>query len=117
VLVGANVALDLRVLGVARAIPLDALAKAFPIMWAGFWLNALSGMVLFVPDATTKGTTTVFMAKLGLIAVGVALIFALKRKVYGAERASAGGGARAIAAASLVVWFVAIAAGRWMAYV
>jgi hypothetical protein len=88
-------------------------------MWAGFWLNALSGVVLFMPDASTKGTTTVFIGKLGLIAVGVALIFALKRKVYGtgAEGPSTGGSARAIAAASLVVWFVAIAAGRWMAYV
>jgi hypothetical protein len=119
VLVGANAALDLRVLGVARGIPLGALAKAFPIMWAGFWLNALSGVALFVPDAATKGTTTVFIGKLGLIAIGVTLIFALKRKVYGtgAESPSTGGGARAIAAASLVVWFIAIAAGRWMAYV
>jgi hypothetical protein len=119
VLVGANAAVDLRVLGFARGIPLGALAKAFPIMWTGFWLNALSGIVLFVPDATTKGTTAVFMWKLGLIAVGVALIFALKRKVYGAgaESPSVGGGARAIAAASLGVWLVAIAAGRWMAYV
>jgi hypothetical protein len=119
VLVGANWVVDLRVLGFAPAIPMRALDRAFPIMWAGFWLNAVTGVLLFAADATTKGTTTIFMWKLVLIAVGVALLLRLQKRVYGRNTGRAAGRteARLVAAASLVVWVAAIAAGRWMAYV
>src|SRR5262245_36440831 len=118
-LVGANWALDLRLLGFARAIPLTMMAGSFRVMWIGFWLNAVSGVMLFAADATTKGATRLFVAKLALVAVGVVLIMVLKRTVYpyGAEPARIGGRARALAAASLLAWVVAIAAGRLMAYV
>ena len=118
VLVGASAAVDLRVLGVAPAIPMRALVRAFPIMWVGFWVNTLSGVLLFVGDATKFGTEPVFLVKLGIIAVGIALIFALKRTLYGGsvEQARTTGAARLAAAASLAVWIAAIATGRYMAY-
>ena len=117
VLVGANWMVDLRVLGVARAVPLGILSRAFPIMWAGFWVNAITGVLLFAADPS-KGMTTLFMWKLGTIAVGVALILLLKRKVYGrgVEMDSASVGVKTMAALSLVIWIGAIATGRWMAY-
>lgn len=119
VLVGANMAVDLRVLGFAPGIPIGALARAFPIMWAGFWLNAMSGLALFVGDASAMGTATIFIAKLGIIAAGVALIFVLRHALFGrgVEQARSTGVARLAAAASLAVWIAAIAAGRYMAYV
>ena len=118
VLVGANWMVDLRILGVGRAIPLSILARAFPIMWAGFLVNAISGVLLFVADPA-KGTTTIFMWKLAIIAVGVAFILLLKRKVYGrgVEMDRASFGVKTMAALSLLVWIAAIATGRWMAYV
>src|SRR5688572_2438441 len=64
VLVGANWMVDLRVLGFGRAVPLGVMSRAFPVMWAGFWLNALTGVVLFATDPISKGTTAVFMWKL-----------------------------------------------------
>ena len=119
VLVGANWMVDLRVLGFARAIPGSVLSRAFPMMWAGFWLNAATGALLFAGDPTTKGTTAVFMGKLVLVAVGVVLMMALKRKLHGRDidAGTAIPGVKALAATSLVLWVAAIAAGRWMAYV
>jgi hypothetical protein len=119
VLVGANWMVDLRVLGFARAIPGSVLARAFPMMWAGFWLNAATGALLFAGDPTTKGTTAVFMWKLVMVAVGVVLMIALKRKLQGRDidAGTAIPGVRVLAATSLVLWIAAIAAGRWMAYV
>ena len=119
VVVGANWMVDLRVLGFARAIPVTVLSRAFPIMWAGFWLNAVTGAVLFAGDPTTKGTTAVFMWKLVIVAVGVVLMIALKRKLYGRsiDDRTASAGVRTLAATSLVLWIAAIASGRWMAYV
>ena len=118
VLVGANWMVDLRVLGFARAIPVSVLSRAFPMMWAGFWLNALTGALLFAGDPTTKGTTAVFMWKLAIVAVGVVLMIALKRKLHGQdfEGSSASAGVKTLAATSLILWVAAIAAGRWMAY-
>src|SRR5678815_2861685 len=71
VLVGGNAVLDLRLLGWGTGIPLAPLERLFPVMWAGFWVNAISGVALFVADATTKGTTSVFMAKLVIIVIAV----------------------------------------------
>jgi hypothetical protein len=117
VLVGVNAVLDLRLLGYGRAIPLPALERLFPAMWIGFWVNAISGVALFIGDATTKGTTWVFMTKLGIIVVGVALLVAVKRTVYGGGEAAETRTGRLLAVASLVVWFLAIVTGRYMAYV
>jgi hypothetical protein len=118
VLVGANWMVDLRILGVGRAIPLGILSRAFPIMWAGFWLNAITGVLLLVADPN-KGMMPIFMWKLAIIAVGVAFVLLLKRKVYGRgiEMDSASFGVKAMAALSLVIWIAAIGTGRWMAYV
>jgi hypothetical protein len=117
VLVGANWALDLRLLGVAPGIPLQAMEKLFRLMWIGFWVNTVSGVMLFTGDATTKGTTWLFMVKLALVAVGVVIIVFTRRSVYGrGVEPQVGGQARALAVASLVVWLAAIAAGRYMAY-
>ena len=119
VLVGGNAVLDLRLLGAARGIPLAPLRRLFPIMWIGFWVNALSGAALFVADASTKGTTTVFFWKLGFIVVGVVVLVALKRLVYGGTEVPEIPSRliRGLAGASLVLWVLAIVTGRYMAYV
>ena len=118
-LVGANWALDLRLLGVGPNIPLAPLKRLFPAMWVGFWLNAITGVVLFTTEATTKGTTTIFFVKLGLVAVAVAAMKLTERSVYGRglQVPAVTGTARALAAFSVVLWIAAIATGRFMAYV
>jgi hypothetical protein len=118
-LVGLNVAFDLRLLGAGRGIPLDALAPWFPVMWVGFWLNAITGVMLFATDPIRLGTTMIFMSKLAIVLAGVVLIVLLRRTVYGRGPAAGmvSGRARLYAALSLFVWAAAIATGRFMAYV
>jgi hypothetical protein len=118
VLVGGSAVLDLRLLGFAPAIPLPPLERLFPAMWVGFWVNALSGAALFAGDATGKGTTRLFMAKLAIVAAGVLVLIALRRTVYGrrADVAAVTTTSRSLAAVSLVLWFLAIVTGRYMAY-
>jgi len=108
-LVGANAALDLRVLGVGRAIAVTDLHPLVRWMWIGFWVNAVSGVVLLGADATTKAAAPMFVIKMGLVVAGVAVVRALDRRVFGPA-------ARSLALASLAIWIVAIAAGRLMAY-
>lgn len=117
-LVGPSWALDLRLLGAAPAIPLRALERTFPVMWAGFWINGVSGLVLFMTEASTKGATPLFATKLALIVVAVLTLVGLRRVVYRrAAEPVVGPMARGLAILSIVLWIAAIGTGRWMAYV
>src|SRR5262245_54920776 len=118
-LVGANTVLDLRLLGFAPRLPLEELTRAFRIMWVGFWINAVTGAALFAADATTRGTSRLFISKLFLVAFGVLVIIAIRRQVFGVtpDRPRVGTVAKVLAATSLAVWIAAITAGRLMAYV
>jgi hypothetical protein len=114
-LVGASAALDLRVLGWGQALALSDLRPVFRWMWIGFWMNALSGVVLLAADATSKAVAPMFLIKLGLVAIGVAVMAAQKREVF-APAAVVTPTAKALALTSLTVWCIAIFAGRLMAY-
>lgn len=117
-LAGASAAVDLRVLGIARTIPLNALGRLFPVMWAGFLLNFVTGALLFAADATHKASMPMFGIKLALVVAGMASIVLLRRHMPDAETtAHIGDPARRLAFLSLVVWTATITAGRLLAYV
>ena len=111
-LVGLNSALDLRLLGVGSTIPLQPLEKIFWLMWSGLALNAVTGSLLFIADATKHASNPAFPVKLVFVALAVALLAAIRTRVF--RNGKSGG---VLAAASLVCWFVALSAGRLMAYV
>jgi hypothetical protein len=121
-LVGLLVVIDLRVLGFARALPLPALRRFMTVVWIGFWINAISGFMLFAIDAKKDYYSTLFRLKLSLIALGLILgaiitNTVLKREdLYSAPGARAPAPARALAVLSLVCWASAIVTGRLLAY-
>jgi hypothetical protein len=115
--VGTNVAWDVRVLGFSLGIPLEALRRYFLVMWAGFWINAFSGVLLLIAYPTKALTNPLFYAKLALIAFGVVLAFLIRRQVNGLPApADAPPMARMLAAVSLACWIAVIFAGRLLAY-
>ena len=57
-LVGSNIALDLRVLGVAPRIPLSLFEKLFLIMRISFFINAGSGLLLLIAYPTKALTNS-----------------------------------------------------------
>jgi hypothetical protein len=120
VLVGANAIIDLCLLGFAPRLPLPALSPLYRFMWAGFALNAVTGILLFVANATTKATQPVFYVKLSLIAAALIVTAAIRNAVdrerSGPHRPAAIRSAGRLAVVSLVLWTGAIAAGRLMAY-
>jgi hypothetical protein len=120
VLVGANAVIDFRLLGFAPRLPLLSLMPLYRFMWAGLTINAVTGAMLFVGNATTKATQPVFYLKLGLIALALVITAAIRKTVERDPMLSDVGPAPAsatrLAALSLVVWTGAIAAGRLMAY-
>ena len=70
-LFGAIVVVDLRLLGLGRAIPAGALV-AFAVPWAlgGFLVAATTGLLMFSAHAAEFLVQPVFMLKMGLILAG-----------------------------------------------
>ena len=119
IIVGLNAAIDLRLLGVAPSLPVAPLEKLFPIMWFGFWMNAISGLLLLVGDATTMVRSPIFALKMAVIGLAVANLIVMKRSAF--RRQSWAGGIvpariKLLATTSLVLWTCAITAGRLTAY-
>jgi|SRR5687768_3746596 len=116
-LVGLNAALDFRILGVAPHIPVAEFRRFLPVMWAGFRLNAASGVLLLIAYPTKALTNPVFYLKLGLIGVATAILLAVRRRVLAEQiPAPQAGRVKLLAVASLVCWAGAIVAGRLLAY-
>ena len=119
VLVGASTVLSLRLLGVGGTFSLAPLRFLFRVVWIGVWVNLATGSLLFMADATTRGTQLLFIVKLLFVAAGVAAVVQIERRLYPANTAPAAvsGTVRGLAFLSLVAWVVAITAGRLLAYV
>lgn len=119
-LVGGSAAIDLRLLGFAGDLPLAPMKKFFPVIYAGFWVNAVSGGLLLIASATAMLTSVAFWIKLIFIVLGVVTVLLIKIRVFGDEEALESGTVpkigRALAIASLAFWVGAIVAGRLTAY-
>jgi hypothetical protein len=119
VLVGASAVLDLRLLGVGRGIPIGPLATLYRVFWAGFWLNLVTGSVLFCADATSRGTQWLFFCKMAFVIAGVLVTVRLRRHVFGdnPEPTVVSATAKQLAIVSLALWVLATTSGRLLAYV
>ena len=118
-LVGASTVIDLRILGVARDLPLTPLKKLYGIIWTGFWLQVVSGSLLLIASPTKSLTNLDFYLKMLLIALAVIAMQMIKKRVFSesslsdAERMANG---KALATWSLIFWAGAVTAGRLIAY-
>jgi hypothetical protein len=121
-LVGLLVIIDLRVIGFGKGMPLPALRKLMIVVWSGFVLNFISGMMLFSIDAKKDFHSTLFRIKILSIVVGLVFGWLIDKSVltqelkFSSPDARAPGRARVFAAASLLCWVTAIISGRLLAY-
>ena len=117
IVVGLSTMINLRVLGFARTLPMAPLERYFPIIWAGFWINAISGTILLAADATMKLANPAFGVKMVLIALAAVNLILMRSAVFHDRHLNApvSGRGKRLAAVSLLLWFGAIAAGRLMA--
>jgi hypothetical protein len=114
VLVGASWVLDLRLLGIGPRIPLSAYRWVFPTLAIGLFVNLVTGVLLFVKNATAWGTAVPFFVKMLLVVASVATVLPLRSLVI--RGGEADGRARLLAIASILAWTGAVTAGRLLAY-
>jgi hypothetical protein len=120
VLVGSILALDVRLLGWGRAIPIAPMAKLLlPLSRIGFVLAISMGFLLFSADASHVVRNPAFQAKLLLVTaalVNVVIAHAGPWRNVSVWRDEAPRGVKVTALVSLLLWLGAVCAGRLIAY-
>ncbi len=115
-LIGAGVVLDLRLMGLWRAIPLgQAYRMLAPVAASGLGVAVITGVGLFSVRATEYAELTLFFIKLGLVILGAgfAVVVHLRCKL---ERISLEH-QRLIGIVSLTIWLSVLISGRLLAFV
>src|SRR6516165_3247053 len=110
-LVGASVVIDLRLLGVAKELPLAPLKGLYRIIWVGFWIQVVSGALLLIAYPTKALTNPDFYIKLTLIGLAVAIMQTIKKRVFADSNLSESDmmmRGKALARWSLVFWAGAV---------
>jgi len=120
IVAGVSAIISLVVLGFWPAVPIKPFARAFPLLWFGFGINAVSGTMMLVADATTKLTSLDFYLKMAFVFAGLYVLIRMRRQIFDdpkLDQVPVTGNAKVLAWASLACWFGAIIAGRLLAYV
>ena len=119
IVAGGSALVNLAILGAWPQAPLRPLARLFPFLIWGFVLNAVTGVSIFLKDATAYGRNVDFYVKLIFVVAGMWLLLRLRTRIFGdpqLDLVPIAPGARLLAGASLVCWLGAIIAGRLIAY-
>jgi hypothetical protein len=117
---GVNACINVRILGFAPAVRLAALEKFFPVLWIGFWVNAITGVILLATDATQKMVNPVFYVKMIFIAAAVVNLRMMKNQIFRdplIDKVPPSMKAKVLAITNLVFWLGAITSGRLLAYI
>ena len=117
--IGVNVALDLRILGIASAIPLSRMRAFFPLMWSSVVVVIISGTLLLLAYPAKALTNAVFYFKLSCAIAGLLLSYYFAKRLL---RTSALDSqvlptqTKSLAIISILLWIGAIFGGRFLAY-
>ena len=118
--VGVLLALDLRLLGLYRTIPLASLDRLMGIAWVGIGLNAVTGFSIFTTEATRYVTNVPFIVKMIFVAAGSVSLVAtqrlLRRNASTVEAGEVPPRGRGLALGSALFWVMAVVTGRLIAY-
>ena len=119
VVAGGSAIVNLAILGVWPRTALRPLERLFPVLIWGFAVNAVTGVSIFLKDASTYGRNVDLYVKLVFVFGGMWLLVLLRNRVFASpqlDTAPVSTEARLLACASLVCWLGAIVSGRLIAY-
>ena len=111
-LFGSVVLMDLRVLGLGKALDYSALSRlGIAVSVLGFSLAVITGSMLFITHAADLIASRLFILKMSLIFLLItnAVLLRMRTEINPVTKAQA--------VISLVGWASVIGLGRWLAYV
>jgi uncharacterized membrane protein len=121
-LIGSVGALDLRIMGFARQLPLEPLHRLVPWALAGFGINVVTGLLAFIGMPEFYTLDYAFWVKmLAILLLGVNAAAFYLTGVFGGVKDLGPGedaplSAKLVAASSLLLWFAVIILGRYIQY-
>jgi hypothetical protein len=121
-LIGVVGVLDLRVLGVARGLPIAALHRLLPLAFVGFGLNVLTGLTFFAGDPHAFASNAAFRLKMvlillaGLNALWFEMSVFINVEKWG-PNIEASKLAKVISAISLILWASVITCARLIPFI
>lgn len=121
-LMGSMLIIDLRLLGFARRISIDATLDLIPFAALGFVLNLVSGIVFISAYPENYWPSTAFRIKMGMILLGGFNALWFKKMEHPRiallpPGTSMDARTRAVAALSLFVWIAVLILGRILPFV
>ena len=108
--------ISLRLLGVSPKTPLQPLERLYPLIWWGFWVNAVTGTALLMASATKRLVDPMFYIKMVFIFAGLVVLQRTRKNVFRGDGAPSES-ATFLAWAALICWLGAVTAGRLLAYI
>lgn len=125
-LIGSVGLVDLRMLGIAKGVPIKALERFVPLGVIGFFVNAITGFIFIAgnPVGGPQEYLGNLAFQLKMICIAIAGLNLLAFYVTGIARkadavtpeGTAPTSAKAVAAMSLLLWFGVIFFGRFIMY-
>ena len=110
IVVGVSSVVGFRIVGAAQSIPLAPMSKLFPVMYLGFTINLISGLMLFAANASGMLANFLFYIKIVFVLAAFVLMTLVHRR-FDEPR-----GLRGLAYGMLGCWLIALIAGRLTAY-
>ncbi|CAH0146179.1 DUF2214 family protein [Pseudomonas mediterranea] len=120
---GTIAVVDLRLLGIAshRRSALRLIQELLPYTWVAFAACVITGLLMFVSNASTYAQNPVFWAKMGLLLLaglnmGIFHLGVFRRIGEWDTTLPPPGRARVAGFGSMVLWAGVICLGRWIAF-
>jgi hypothetical protein len=116
---GPAVVLGLRLLGVAKDMPLGPMRKLFPIIWWGLGINLISGLLLLYSYPTKGLTNWQFYAKMLCVILGATVTRKIQKRMSADPNATDTAimeQTRGMAFAVIILWLSVISIGKFLPY-
>src|SRR5579862_8748724 len=82
IVAGGSTMINLIVLGFWPAVPVKPFVRLFPVLWIAFGVNAITGTMMLVADATTKLVNPDFYLKMALVFAGLFVLIRMRRQIF-----------------------------------
>lgn len=114
VFVGANLLVDLRLMGVGlTSVPVVAVARgAAPWIWGGLGVLCATGVPALMAAATELYGNSIFWVKIGMLAAGVLFMAGVRGRVAAAQSRVPSWAAGAVGLLSMLTWLSVAALAR-----
>jgi energy-coupling factor transporter transmembrane protein EcfT len=114
-----NAIVSARMLGFAKSIPFKPLRRLFPMMWIGWIVTTITGLLLVMAAAEKRAPNPILWVKMVLLAIATPMMWKFQMKVFNdpsVNESNIPPSARSIAVWQIALWILIMISGRLIPY-